>query len=639
MISIGPARGGASVAMNRRHAKVSGRGRARRLRHDAPPSTDSSTLASGVWPLHAWPRTSERRAGRRKTLARRGDHRAHRHVGDHLEQRGVRSASARCQRPHGHARQAGECRLSMRSPSCYAVVGSRCRVIPFLRRRGRESPARSTRSGPPMLRRDRLAVDAPRRPASRARAPWRSAGRLLTARAAAVEAQVRAVVPGDVDGAMASSRWAASRSASRTPVQATQPAAPCCHSTTPAGAGRTSAPLPAHSSTAVRVAVSSCRCSSRIVQRRALRTQPSIASVQVAMSAAPAIGIVPVLRANRRRTGVMSSSSRWTGVSAFSSTVGRRRRSGFSAAVSARCSSGDMKEPPVIARSPIGRRAISAGFAAEIASLLAMTTAIAYVGAMSETAAPPARDQRQFPELPRRRPRHRRAAGQPRHARRARHRFGAALSRRVPVRPPGDRATGSRAGGSSSTASSCRSVRAARPAITRRSGNHEQERDRRSRPSPARRPKSSADAELLGRPSVVDWAMRYGNPSIASRLGALAAAGLRPHPRSCRSIRNMPRRRARRCATRRSVRFRRCAGSRRCALRRPITTIRVYIDALAQLARQRQLATPAVHARGDHRLVPRHSPGLFRQGRSVLLPMRRRPTRLLRERLGSTRPS
>ena len=72
---------------------------------------------------------------------------------------------------------------------------------------------------------------------------------------------------------------------------------------------------------------------------------------------------------------------------------------------------------------------------------------------------------------------------------------------------------------------------------------------------------------------VVDWGMRYGNPSIASRIDALAAAG-------CERILFVPlypQYAAATSATACDAVFRHlmtCAGSRRCASRRPITTIR-----------------------------------------------------------------
>ena len=69
----------------------------------------------------------------------------------------------------------------------------------------------------------------------------------------------------------------------------------------------------------------------------------------------------------------------------------------------------------------------------------------------------------------------------------------------------------------------------------------------------------------------VDWAMRYGNPSVKSRLEALRRGW---DVSSCsRSIRNIRRRPPRPPATRLSTRSRRCAGSRRSAWSRPIMTI------------------------------------------------------------------
>ena len=95
----------------------------------------------------------------------------------------------------------------------------------------------------------------------------------------------------------------------------------------------------------------------------------------------------------------------------------------------------------------------------------------------------------------------------------------------ISLRPPGDREPGRWSGSSSSTPSSCRCGRASKAATTRRSGIASAT-NRRSRPSPARRPRSSrrARSRSIGR-IMVDWAMRYGNPSIASRLEALVARG------------------------------------------------------------------------------------------------------------------
>ena len=88
------------------------------------------------------------------------------------------------------------------------------------------------------------------------------------------------------------------------------------------------------------------------------------------MSEAVGSGIMPVLRANRRRTGVMSSSSRWTGVSALSSTVGKRRRSGLSAAIRRAAGPANINKPPeIIARAQRATKQSPPGCMAEIASL------------------------------------------------------------------------------------------------------------------------------------------------------------------------------------------------------------------------------------------------------------------------------
>ncbi len=80
---------------------------------------------------------------------------------------------------------------------------------------------------------------------------------------------------------------------------------------------------------------------------------------------------------------------------------------------------------------------------------------------------------------------------------------------------------------------------------------------------------ASVDARI-----TVDWAMRYGNPSIRLAARRAAAHGLRAHPD--RAALSAVLRRDHRDAspTRRSMRSRPCAGSRRCASRRRGTTIR-----------------------------------------------------------------
>ena len=127
--------------------------------------------------------------------------------------------------------------------------------------------------------------------------------------------------------------------------------------------------------------------------------------------------------------------------------------------------------------------------------------------------------------------------------------------------------------------------------------------------------KLAAALAPLGRRIVVDWAMRYGNPSIESRLAGLIARGcerilidaalsaiLRRHHRD-RVRRGVPR----------------ADGLRRQPTVRvaaPYYDDKVYIDALASSMRDR--ARQAVVRAGDHpRLVSRHAGGLRPQGRSL----------------------
>ena len=79
--------------------------------------------------------------------------------------------------------------------------------------------------------------------------------------------------------------------------------------------------------------------------------------------------------------------------------------------------------------------------------------------------------------------------------------------------------------------------------------------------------------EPLGSHLMVDWAMRYGNPSIAARLATSlrAVASASSSSRSIRSTARPPRRPS---ATRYFACSRVCATSRPSASRRPITTTR-----------------------------------------------------------------
>ena len=109
---------------------------------------------------------------------------------------------------------------------------------------------------------------------------------------------------------------------------------------------------------------------------------------------------------------------------------------------------------------------------------------------------------------------------------------------------------------------------------------------------------------------------RRRSRSVSRRFRPRAATAFSSFP----SIRNIAPLRPRPSATRRSMRCNRCAGSRRFASRRPITTI----PSISK--RSPAPSAPASRARfrtrGPARLLSRHSAGLFRQGRSLLLPLR-----------------
>ena len=84
-------------------------------------------------------------------------------------------------------------------------------------------------------------------------------------------------------------------------------------------------------------------------------------------------------------------------------------------------------------------------------------------------------------------------------------------------------------------------------------------------------------------PSImVDWAMRYGNPSLATRDRGAGQGRLRTHPAA--AALSAIRRGHHRDGVRRGVRGAgaSCATSRRCASCRRITTTPVYIEALAR---------------------------------------------------------
>ena len=185
----------------------------------------------------------------------------------------------------------------------------------------------------------------------------------------------------------------------------------------------------------------------------------------------------------------------------------------------------------------------------------------------------------------------RRAAGQSRHARRRRCGVGAPLSQGIPLRSAGDREPG--------PAVAARAQRrhpadpaAAQGARLRQDLEPGAERDPRSRPSPARRRRSSAPrSRRAGRTS---WSTgRCATAIPRSRRGSrdLVGARLRAHPGRSRSIRNTAPRPRRRWATRCFACSSACASSRRCASRRPITTTpRLYRGARVH---HRALRSPA----------------------------------------------
>ena len=108
---------------------------------------------------------------------------------------------------------------------------------------------------------------------------------------------------------------------------------------------------------------------------------------------------------------------------------------------------------------------------------------------------------------------------------------GAPLSQGIPLRPARDREPGRRSGSFVLNGHHPADTAAAQGAATTRRSGTPSRTNRRSRPSRARRRTSSPLRSRRSTPIiVVDWAMRYGNPSIASRLEALVDARLRAHP-------------------------------------------------------------------------------------------------------------
>ena len=124
----------------------------------------------------------------------------------------------------------------------------------------------------------------------------------------------------------------------------------------------------------------------------------------------------------------------------------------------------------------------------------------------------------------------------------------------------------------------------------------------------------------LGPAVEVDWAMRYGEPPIAGRLAALKAKGcdrilvVPLYPQYCAAS----------TATVADKAFDTLKAMRwqpSIRLAAPWYDAPVYIEALARSTRDGP-DEARFRAGGRAGLLPRHPAGLFRQGRSLLLPMR-----------------
>ena len=121
--------------------------------------------------------------------------------------------------------------------------------------------------------------------------------------------------------------------------------------------------------------------------------------------------------------------------------------------------------------------------------------------------------------------------------------------------------------------------------------------------------------EPLGKHVIVDWAMRYASPSIASRLEALTARG-------CERILVMPLYPQYSAATTATVCdevFRFLMRQRRQPAMRILPAYYddpYYIEVLASSLKA-ELQGAAVHAGCDRRVLSRHAEGIRAQGRSV----------------------
>ena len=127
-------------------------------------------------------------------------------------------------------------------------------------------------------------------------------------------------------------------------------------------------------------------------------------------------------------------------------------------------------------------------------------------------------------------------------------------------------------------------------------------------------------AARLGEGIMVDWAMRYGKPSIAGRLAALKARGLRPHPHraALSAVCGCDHGDGQRRSLSRAGRHALAAGHPHAAAlsRRPS----LHRGACATRLRRRIAALP-FRAGGRARLVPRPAARIPRQGRPLSLPV------------------
>ena len=226
--------------------------------------------------------------------------------------------------------------------------------------------------------------------------------------------------------------------------------------------------------------------------------------------------------------------------------------------------------------------------------------------------------------------RDRRAAGQSRHAGRGRCAGGAPLSQGIPVRPAGDREPGRWSGSSCSTASSCRSGRASKPRTTRRSGTSSATNPR-SRPSPARRRRSSPPRSTpLGRAhrGRLGDALRQSVDRVAAREPDRARLRAHPGDAALSAILRGHHRDGLRRGVPRADGAAPAADA--CASRAPYYDDKVYIEALASSMRD-ELGKLCVPARDHPRLV---STACRRSTSARAIPIERHcieTTRLLRD--------